>query len=343
MRVRAPALCLVCVVSLCGQRKFSWQDACFKNPRLPYCTGHESAVKKTPKEKDPTKRSIFAPPLPLPPGKAGAAVEIADGMDWRFADPEADALVGFNGRKLAASPLARGLLSRLGTELGLGAPDMQKIFDTLSGVDHVALSIRGSKILVMFSRRAADWTLPALEAGWKSSPVEGNAMLIGPAPEVDQALRRLATGDPPDELWSLATSLQAAGEFWAAGSGALGGQQPAGSVVHRFSLTVSTQDRFTSEAAFSFEVAPDANMLRIWPAALGAVEVDGNLLRVRMSMSPDEAQRDFPQIAASPLGLRLAELVKVARYLPAPAAPAGGRSKPVIYGLDGGAREVGQH
>src|SRR5258708_7233259 len=46
MRIRILALGLAWTASLCGQHhRFSWQEACFKNPRAPYCSGHEYAVK----------------------------------------------------------------------------------------------------------------------------------------------------------------------------------------------------------------------------------------------------------------------------------------------------------
>jgi hypothetical protein len=49
-------LCLVRAASLHGQYKrghhFSWQDSCFKNPRLPYCIGHESTVDHRKEKRD---------------------------------------------------------------------------------------------------------------------------------------------------------------------------------------------------------------------------------------------------------------------------------------------------
>src|SRR5262245_14679180 len=54
MRMRVAALGLLYAANLFGQRgrHFSWQDACFKNPGLPYCQGKDYAVKNSPK-KDP--------------------------------------------------------------------------------------------------------------------------------------------------------------------------------------------------------------------------------------------------------------------------------------------------
>jgi hypothetical protein len=52
-------------------------------------------------------------------------------------------------------------------------------------------------------------------------------------------------------------------------------------------------------------------------------------------------QQRFGQIAASPLGQRLGVLAETARYLPAPDSSVP-KTKPVIYGLDDGPKEVHQ-
>ena len=64
------------------------------------------------------------------------------GLDWRFADPAADTLVGINFGALSMSPLARTLIARLGAARGLSDGDIQKMFDRLSGVSQLAISIR---------------------------------------------------------------------------------------------------------------------------------------------------------------------------------------------------------
>ena len=57
-------------------------------------------------------------------------------------------------------------------------------------------------------------------------------------------------------------------------------------------------------------------------------------------MEGDEAQQKFGQVAGSPLGQRLAALVEAARYLPARDITVPKHAKPMIYGLDGGPKEV---
>src|ERR1035438_1592788 len=100
--IRFLAFSLVSAVILQGQHKFSWQDACFNNPSAPYCMGHEDAIKRSARSKD-TVLGNASPLSSTPLGSAPLPV-VSGGIDWRFADPLADALAGFNFKGLSASP-----------------------------------------------------------------------------------------------------------------------------------------------------------------------------------------------------------------------------------------------
>jgi hypothetical protein len=342
MRIRILALALVCVASLCGQRKFNWQDNCFMHPTAPYCMGHEDAIKRAPQAKGAPapSQTVVTNPSASTPRTATPSLIAVGGIDWRFADPLADALIGFNFSGLSASPLARGLIAQLGAKQGLTEADVQKIFNGLSGVDQVALSIRDSRIVVMITGRLTESTLPPPEAGMKVVPVSGNAMLVGQADAVDQAVQRMAMKGLPSELTRLAEERQASSEFWAIASAQLVGQQAVSAGVKRFSLTVSIQNRLTSDVAFEFYGAPSAKTLQMWQTTLGATTLEGNVVHARSSMEAGEVQQKFGQIAAGPLGERLAALVGAARYLPMRDTSVPRQTRPVIYGLDGGPRVV---
>jgi hypothetical protein len=343
VKIRLLALSLVSVAGVYGQGKsprslhghepHSWQEDCFKNQGLPYCQGRDFAIKPTSEGKD-APRNGYKDPGELP--------VVSGGIDWRFADPEADSLAGFNFRKLSASPLARSLMTQLGANQGLTADDMRRIFAALSGVNEVALSVHENQIVVMITGRATDSTLPTLEAGWRAALVAGDGMLMGNAEAVDQVAQRIATQGSLAELTRRAQWLQADSDFWAVGSSKLLDAQTASAGMKRFSLMVSTRDRFASDTAFEFDGAPDADKLRTWLASLGGATIEGSAVHVRVSMEPDEAPQWFPQIGVSPLGQRLGTLVKAARYLPARDATSTGRTKPGIYGLDSGPKEVNQ-
>src|SRR5215813_1041646 len=78
------------------RRRFSWQDACFNNLAAPYCAGHDFAIKPTRPEKNPSPASILRNPMAPSAQRVTPAMTVVGGIDWRFADPMADALVGFN-------------------------------------------------------------------------------------------------------------------------------------------------------------------------------------------------------------------------------------------------------
>ena len=59
---RKIAFLFVCAAGLYGQRKMYWQEACFKNPRAPYCRERDWVPRPTPKE--PVSKSVFINPAP---------------------------------------------------------------------------------------------------------------------------------------------------------------------------------------------------------------------------------------------------------------------------------------
>jgi len=167
MRIRTLVLSLVWADSLCGQSRFRWQDYCFNHPASPVCRGHEYAIKKPKPGKDGASQNVVTNPYPSPTENITPSPVVAGGIDWRFADPLPDALAGFNFSGLSASPLARRMIAQLGATQGLTEVDMHKIFDGLSGVDQGALSVRGNRIVALFTGRVTDSTVIVPEADLK--------------------------------------------------------------------------------------------------------------------------------------------------------------------------------
>jgi hypothetical protein len=332
--IRSLAFGLLLAASLYGQRthKFSWQDACFNNSTAPYCMGHEDAIKRSARTKEAVARNAGTPredtPLPVNSG----------GIDWRFADPLADAIAGFNFKALSASPLARKLVIQLGTTAGVSEADMQKKLDGLAGVHQVAISTRDSRIVAMITGVSVS-TLPALEAGWKAVPVSADVVLVGHADAIDQAVQRIASNSPLSDSTRLAQERQLKSEFWAEGSGRFIGPQAESTTLQRFSLELSVQDRFVSDATFEFNSAPAAEPFPFWPT-LGDAVTENNVVDTQASMQGDEAQQRVGQMANSSLGQRLAALVTTGRYLPFRDITVLKKTKPVIYGLDDGPKVI---
>jgi hypothetical protein len=205
-------------------------------------------------------------------------------------------------------------------------------------VDQIALSVHDNQIVVMVTGSVTDLTLPAPAAGLKAVPISASTMLVGHPEAVDQATQRIAMKGPPTDLTRLAQERQGSSEFWAIGPAALIGPQAITAGVIRFTLTVSVRDQLASDLAFEFSRAPDADTLQKWQATL-----EDNVAHIKTSMEADEAQRTFGRIIASPVGQHLATLVQAARYLPVRNAIVPNHTKPVIYGLDSGPREVNQY
>src|SRR5437868_8491541 len=121
-------------VSLHGQSHFNWQNYCFDHPAAPVCPSHEFYGKRPAPAKTATPPSVVTNPYAATPRTMTPSLITVGGIDWRFADPSADALLGLNFSGLSASPLARNLIAQLGARQGL-TEDLRKIFDGLSGVD----------------------------------------------------------------------------------------------------------------------------------------------------------------------------------------------------------------
>jgi hypothetical protein len=313
-----------------GHQRFSWQEACYKNFALPYCQGNDFAIKPE-KGKSSSLRGIGADVDPFPATNVTAADIMAGTIDWRFADPSADMLVGFHAKKLATGTLARKASAQLLANFGLAPAEIDSVLDRLSGVEQVGISVSQSHTVVMITGRGSDSAPPPLEPGWKAVPVVGNALLVGPADAVDQAVQRLAKDDPPGELMRVAMKRQAVNEFWAIGFAA--GLDAEHAKVKSFSMQLLVRDHITSALALEFREPPDAKTLGAWAPALKAV-TEGNLVHVTTMMEADEVQQKLSQIAASPIGEHLAALVKPTAYLPIHEATAPEPAKPKIYGLD---------
>jgi hypothetical protein len=333
-----PISLLAAAVSLPGQyrsQRHSWQNDCFNNPRLPYCMGHESAVKPERPEKDPKSGSGYSDPLP-PPVNVTQAEIAAGAIDWRFADPSADTLIGFHARKLSAAPMARAVIAQLAASQKLIAADNQKLFENLSNVDQVAVSIRENETLIMATGRKSDTILPQLDPDWKVVPVARAAIVIGPAAAVDQALQRMAADVPPTESMRWMMKRQASTDFWRSGAIAV---PPAAGDKLRSVLTVSIDDHFSSDLALEFPKPPDAATLAALPPALKGV-VENNVVHVRASAESEEVQPKLSKLFGTPTGDSLGALITSTRYLPVhdPAIPK--QARPVIYGLEGGPQEL---
>lgn len=333
MKIRILTLGFAAATSLFGQynraHRFSWQEACFKNPALPYCSGREFAVKHRGQPKDAATATVLSPTRDD---------YVVDGIDWRFADPDADWLAGLNFSELRPSPLARKLIAQLGAKHGLSESDVHKILAGLAGIRRVAVSFHDESIVMMITVSTGAAPVPMLEESWKALPLSGNALLIGHSKAVDHAAARMSAPAPLSDLTILAVDRQGDSEFWMAGNGRIAGSVSAS--AKQFVLAVAVQERLTCDTLFEFTAAPDEGALRAWPVVFGKPSVEGTFVHSRTTMDASEVQQRFGDIASGFLGERLGALLSAARHLPARDPNVTGHARPVIQGLDAGPREL---
>jgi hypothetical protein len=276
---------------------------------------------------------MMSNPAPL----AGEAA--AGSIDWRFADPLADVVMGINFGHLSASPLARAVIAQLAARQALTDADVKKIFDGLAGVDQIGVSLKDNRMVVMFTGGVSQMGLPAPQPGMKTLPISG-ALLFGSTEAVDQAAQRINAKGALSELVQSAAERQASAEFWAVGSARAAGQLAIDAGVKRFWLTFSARERLTGEMAFECSGPPSAKTVEV--LAVPGAAIEGNVVHSTMSMEPGEVRQKFGEVVASPVGDRLATMVGAARQLPTSDVSVLKQTRPVIYGLDSGPKVVGQ-
>ena len=311
-----------------GPKGWTFTEACFRNPSLPYCAQRDFVIKA-----GKGKGNEVAPP------STGKPTKDAAGIDWRFADPYADTVAVLDSNKLPAAALARSLINQLAANQGLNATEAQSVFRALSAVNQVALSVRDEKIVILVTGRPADAILPALERDWKAVTLGGDALLIGNSSAVEQASQRLTMDIGLGDLPLAAQHRTGGSEFWMAGSAELAGQEAMSAGVKRFELMASMHDGLASDTVFEFDGAPDANAIQSWLGTLGGARLDGTAVHMTMSMNAEDTRQNLSKIAVSSLGQHLGTIVKSARYIPVRDTSATVHTKPVIYGLDGGPQE----
>ena len=326
-----------------GQKKFSWADYCFKNGSSIVCKDHDFATHPSPPvASSPATRpspNVVSRPFSAVPRGAAPEMTMVSAIDWRFADPFADAVVGLNFNGLAASPLARDLVKQIGGKQGLSDADVQKIFDGLSDVEQMAISVRNQHVAVMIAGNVANSMSFPPDPDLKVVPLSSNTLLLGHIDAVDQARWRISMKGPVTDQMRWFEARQSSSEFWANGSAAFMGQAAIPG-FQRFSMAVSLRDRLTSDLAFEFNGPPSPAILRQAPTTFGTVSLEGNTLHARASLEAEQARQKFADIQSSPLGPLLAKLVEGVKYLPARDTSVPKRTKPMIYGLDDGPREV---
>jgi hypothetical protein len=220
------------------------------------------------------------------------------------------------------SPLARRLIAEYAGEQGASDTEILKLFERFSAVNNIAWSTHGNETVYMVTGSVADAPVTTLEPGWKSIRVGASKMLLGPSAAVEQAAQRIAFEGPLSEAAAAAEQRHAEAEAWVVGPAQLAGPDAVNAGVRRLVVTASFGDRLTTESTREFATAPAT--------------------AVKQSIDSDELSQKLGLFEVTPLGQSLGTLMKAARVLPAPGAATPDHAKPVIYGLEGGPKEVKQ-
>lgn len=124
-------------------------------------------------------------------------------------------------------------------------------------------------------------------------PLLGNAILVGQAEAVDQAILRLTKDDPPGEMMRLAMKRQAGLA-----------SRTESMKVKAFSLEVGIRDHLTSELALEFNGQRDAKALGAWDRK-GAIE--GNVIHVTTTIEVQPRQTNTLSSDAGSHGVQAGE------------------------------------
>ncbi len=292
--------------------------------------------------RQPRARGDFAV---VTPRVAEPAITRLGEPDWRFAHANAQVLAGINVERLLTSTFAKALFRLL-----LPPVTFDTLMSSLGEVDQIAISIQGSDVLAMLVGRMQQ-PPPGINAqNLVFRRVGPDAMLIGVETAITSATRRLSA--PPIALNG--TRLHQAKLFgqtaaiWLTGSPA-GFRQPAAG-IENLAVALYAGEDLRAEVAMKATTLAQAQQMfdkvQRAPATMGQVSSsrDGRDVRMTLALSRAEAEKSVAQWMSGPQGKQLSQLMAL---LPAANAIQGAgkalqpeSNKVVIYGLDGGPKEI---
>ena len=292
---------------------------------------------------------------------------------WRYASPDATALVGIQWEHLRSSPFADAISGELSGDDGLGFPDLDCLKQARQIVisSPVLLAMATGNFPAPLLREQATqkglkralyhdveiWVTPGKET-LSIARMSDQLVLLGLLRNLQDAIdRSLLEGESrgfspllarashysQDDLWVIATGLPdaLADRFIPIDTEA---QEFEGSVSVQGGLTLKAAFTTSSEESAGHLVETLKGMLVSMPVATRGIEMRIDQNTVTLSMAVTEQQLAAGLKAAVPVVAK-AEPV-VSKPAPTPAAPAPVVSKPAapqvirIYGLDEGPREI---
>jgi hypothetical protein len=302
----------------------------------------------------PQPTRVTAPPsMRIPPAartSASPAVIQVGELDWRFAHPHPDLLIGIDLENLLGSELMRALLRDWAGKLGATPEEQDKMLAGLGDGKRILISIFNQDILAMMVGNIGDLPDTGMPGGLRFTRLSTDVTLLGSQVGTFGAMTRLKLKALPNPQQEEAKLMARTYDFWVWGRAdrlaGLGRGMSGSTPVKKIKMGASFRDGFNFQMIL--DTADPASAARLLqgmqktsPRAMqGAVE--GNSVRFAMVLDRDAALKRFAGFMTDSVGKQFAPLIAAARQMSArPAAAPRSAGKIVIDGLDDGPKEVG--
>jgi hypothetical protein len=350
----------------------SYEDYCHDNPHAMTCHDGKSvdisdAMKQYeyhPKPEDSTvsaptvarpartapRVTTLSPRAPRTRSSASPSIIQVGELDWRFAHPHPDLLIGMDLESLLGSELMRTLLRQWAGKLGATPKEQDQMLAGLGDAKRILISIYNKDMLAMMVGNIGNLPQGPQAGGLQFTRLSEDTALMGTEGGSFGALTRLKVPPLPNPQQDEAKLMARTYDFWVWGRAdrlaGLGAGANGNTPVKKIKLGVSFRDGFNLQMILD---TPDgasaahllAEMQKGAPSGMtGAVE--GNSVRYAMVLDRDRALQRFAGLMTDSLGKQFAPLIAAARQMSAGrgvgARPSAG--KIVIDGLDDGPKEV---
>jgi hypothetical protein len=309
-------------------------------------------VSPAPPQYRPARAHVTPLSVPVPrsrPSKGPTVIQIGE-LDWRFAHPHPDLLIGMDLESLLGSELMRTLLRGWAGKLGATPKEQDQMLAGLGDAKRILISIYNKDMLAMMVGKIGNLPVGPQAGGLQFTRLSEDIALMGTEGGSLGALTRLKLQPLPNPQQDEAKLMARTYDFWVWGRAdrfaGLSASSAGNTPMKKIKLGVSFRDGFNLQMILD---TPDgasaahllAEMQKGAPSGMmGAVE--GNSVRYAMVLDRDRALQRFAGFMTDSLGKQFAPLITAARQMSARqsggARPSAG--KIVIDGLDDGPKEL---
>jgi hypothetical protein len=294
--------------------------------------------------------TTLSPRAPRTRSSASPSIIQVGELDWRFAHPHPDLLIGMDLESLLGSELMRSLLRQWAGKLGATPKEQDQMLAGLGDAKRILISIYNKDMLAMMVGNIRNLPQGPQAGGLQFTRLSEETALMGTEGGSFGALTRLKLQALPNPQQDEAKLMARTYDFWVWGRAdrlaGLGAGANGNTPVKKIKLGVSFRDGFNLQMILE---TPDgssaahllAEMQKGAPSGMvGGVE--GNSVRYAMVLDRDAALQRFAGFMTDSVGKQFAPLIAAARQMSAGhgvgARPSAG--KIVIDGLDDGPKEV---